>query len=108
MTWTFKAILGLVAILALWCAGWVVLVLLLLGLDRHWPTSRPDSGPLRVISIVAPALTYFLAGPAGCLFYIRWIGKLSGKEHEQRTRERIAKQRLAKKLERGAPADRSR
>lgn len=100
MSWTWKAFIGLVAIFVIWVAGWLLFVLMLLGLERNWPASLPDSSTLKTISFVAPALTYFLAGPAACAFYIRWIRRQSGKEHERRTRERIALLRLAKKLER--------
>ena len=100
MSWSWKAFVGLVAIFALWCAGWVVLILLFIALERNWPTSLPDSNALQVVSMLAPGLTYLLAGPAACALYIRWIRKQSGKEHEQRTRERIVQLRLAKKLER--------
>lgn len=100
MSWTWKAFFGLVAIFALWCAGWVILILLLLTLERNWPASLPHSQGMQVVSMLAPGITYFFAGPAACVFFIRWIRKQSGKEHEKRTRERIAQQRIAKQLER--------
>lgn len=99
MSWSWKAFIGLVAIAVIWFCGWVALILILIALERNWPASLPDSRPLQVISMLAPGLTYLLAGPIACAFFIRWIRKQSGKEHAQRTRERAAQLRLAKKLD---------
>jgi hypothetical protein len=96
MRWTLKALTGLVFILTLWLAGWGVIALALTEMSRNWPAGLPDSAWLHGAALVAPALAYFFAGPFTLVLYLRWIRQKVAEEHVQRTRERIARQRLPK------------
>ena len=98
MNWTLRATVGLISIFAMWCLGWGALILALLHLERNWPAVLPDATWLHRVTLGAPILSYFLAGPFTVALFIRWIRKQSAQEHENRTRQNIANLRRDRDL----------